>query len=315
MVFTDDKLVEEYNRLNRSFKKKFIFHLGFDAGFFSEYNNMILAMLYCLEHKIQFILYSSDANFGILDGWNDYFLPFCEENRDSFHKKYNWRYPRKSVDLRTSFRIKYYKVRHKIHYLTPDIWNEFHNREMEHKMFDIPQLGINGDLRSACHILIKMTWRYNAKVANLIGVRIGALGFDNDYIGFHIRQGDKGLEHDLISEKVYMTKASLLSSEIQRIFVLTDDYSVISRLKQNYPQWQIYTFCNDNERGYIHADFQETSKVQKYDLMLKLFSSMDVLRKSNFFIGTFSSNIGMFLGMYMSPSQCHGVDLEEWQIW
>jgi hypothetical protein len=77
-------LLKQYKELNNSFKRRLIFHLGYDGGFFSEYNNMILAMLYCLENKIKFILYSKDANFGYKNGWTDYFLPFCEEERDRF---------------------------------------------------------------------------------------------------------------------------------------------------------------------------------------------------------------------------------------
>ena len=56
-----------------------IFHLGIDAGFFTEYTYMLHAMLYCLQHKIQFKLYSDDANFGWEKGWTDCFVPFCEE--------------------------------------------------------------------------------------------------------------------------------------------------------------------------------------------------------------------------------------------
>lgn len=55
-----------------------IFHLGIDAGFFTEYTYMLHAMLYCLQHKIQFKLYSDDANFGWEKGWTDCFVPFCE---------------------------------------------------------------------------------------------------------------------------------------------------------------------------------------------------------------------------------------------
>lgn len=33
---------------------------------------MILVMLYCLQHKIQFKLYSRDANFGYEKGWTDF---------------------------------------------------------------------------------------------------------------------------------------------------------------------------------------------------------------------------------------------------
>lgn len=66
-----------------------IFHLGIDAGFFTEYTYMLHAMLYCLQHKIQFKLYSDDANFGWEKGWTDCFVPFCEEVHEAFHHTYN----------------------------------------------------------------------------------------------------------------------------------------------------------------------------------------------------------------------------------
>lgn len=50
--------IDEYKEVNESFKKVLIFKIGINSGFFSEYNNMILAMLYCLENRIQFKLSS-----------------------------------------------------------------------------------------------------------------------------------------------------------------------------------------------------------------------------------------------------------------
>ena len=43
---------ERYQALNRTFRKELIFHLGSDAGFYSEFNNMILAIIYCLQYHI-----------------------------------------------------------------------------------------------------------------------------------------------------------------------------------------------------------------------------------------------------------------------
>lgn len=45
---------ERYQALNRTFRKELIFHLGSDAGFYSEFNNMILAIIYCLQYHIKF---------------------------------------------------------------------------------------------------------------------------------------------------------------------------------------------------------------------------------------------------------------------
>jgi hypothetical protein len=66
-------LREDYARLNASFTRKLYFHLGVNAGFFSEFNYLLLAMLSCLENHIQFVLYSADANFKVDKGWDDFF--------------------------------------------------------------------------------------------------------------------------------------------------------------------------------------------------------------------------------------------------
>ncbi|MEG1585353.1 MAG: hypothetical protein RR346_00600, partial [Bacteroidales bacterium] len=72
-------------------KDTHIFRIGIDAGFFSEYNNMILAYLYCKENNINFSLYSEYANFAFDKGWEDYFLPFCPKETDPIHSRINIR--------------------------------------------------------------------------------------------------------------------------------------------------------------------------------------------------------------------------------
>ena len=51
----------EYQKLNNSFRNELIFHVGATSGFYSEFNNMVLAMIYCLQWRIKFSLYSEDA--------------------------------------------------------------------------------------------------------------------------------------------------------------------------------------------------------------------------------------------------------------
>ena len=54
----------DYRRVNESFRKRLVYHAGIDCGFFVE-----------------------------LNGWTEYFMPFCEEVRESFHHKYNCHRP------------------------------------------------------------------------------------------------------------------------------------------------------------------------------------------------------------------------------
>lgn len=325
----NSNLPERYKRLNNSFKKKIVFHLGVEAGFFSEYNNMILAMLYCLENNIAFSLYSADANFGYKDGWSDYFLSFCEDKDNinmpffhdtacSFHKKYNVRnhlINPVNFNKKELFKIWWYKHWNNVDYLTQDLWRNFHNRKMEKLKYQIPELDINGDILDATKRLISITWRYNQETGIAIDKLKQNLNLPAEYIGFHIRRGDKKAESSYYSSSQYIEKAVSLNLDVKNIFVSTDDYSIIREMKSLLPGSYIYTLCSENDSGYKHSEFHKQSKDDIKDAFFNLFASIDILSQSNRFIGTFSSNIGMFLGMKMEKGSSIGIDFDRWRIW
>lgn len=60
--------VFSYRKVNKSFHRRMVYHIGVDCGLFVEMNYMINAMLYCLSQRIR----------------------FCEEVHETFHKKYNF---------------------------------------------------------------------------------------------------------------------------------------------------------------------------------------------------------------------------------
>lgn len=311
------ELRKKYYALNKSYRKKLIFHLGSDAGFFSEYNNMILAILYCLVNKIQFVLYSEDANFGYKKGWSDYFSPFCDEITNDFHKKYNFRdydFFQQRLSKTDRLKIRIYKFIHRKDYFTQDLWLSIRKRDHEKKIYNIPELGIvNNSLRGSCQKLIYMTWQYNIDTAPIIKDRLESLKLPQEYLGFHIRRGDKHIEQDLIGISDYMNKAEAISN-IRNAFILTDDYKVITETKKLYPEWSIYTLCKESETGYEHAQFKKEGKSTIKDAHLNLFASIDILSQSKYFIGTFGSNPGMFLGMKMDTQKTLSIDIN-WQIW
>lgn len=310
-------LREKYYILNKSFKKKFVFHLGSDAGFFSEYNNMILAMLYCLSNKIQFVLYSEDANFGYKKGWRDYFLPFCDEATGRFHQRYNFRdydFIQSRLGRRDRLKIKIYKFFHRIDFLTQDLWCSIRDRKHEDQVYNIPDLGIvNLPLKEACQKLVRMTWQYNPDTDILVKNEINALRLPQQYIGLHIRRGDKHIEHESMKIRVYTDKMRDLN--IKDVFISTDDYNAILDIKeQSAANLNFFYLCKDDQTGYDHNQYIALSKPKIKEAQIELFASVDILAKSQYFIGTYSSNIGMFLGMRMDSGKCISVDIN-WRIW
>ncbi len=330
--------LENYISLNASFRKKMVFNLGVEAGFYSEYNNMILGMLYCLQNKISFNLYSANANFRIDKGWTDYFLPFCEEESNKRHARYNLRRPnyrgrnhqgyydlplvkrleisvKNAVDPLREKMLRYFYFRSSkpTNYFTHQLWDQFHSFDFQQRYFNIPELNIDGDIQQACSVLVNMTMRFNEDTRKQISTVVALLHLPGDYLGFHIRRGDKILEYDHSDVAEYISKAASLSS-LRTAFILTDDYQIIREVKKDYPEWTVYTFCEDSEQGYDHKAFVKMTAERKRDKMVKLFASMEILASAKFFIGTYSSNPGMFLGMRMAKEKVHGVDFDSWRI-
>lgn len=298
-----------YRQLNESFKPVLIFHIGASAGFFSEYNCMILAMLYCIQHRIQFKLYSADANFGYEKGWADFFEPFCEEERAAWHHKFNmrpcgsWR-----VILRTkNFRLFKWKIKRTIYdglmklwrcfhpnlFLTQDIWKKALSREALSRVYDIPALGVHGDVVEACHVLVEITWRFRADIRKQIYNYIDARCNYSTFLSCQIRAGDKYIECNLLPVETYVEKlADYL--EIKDVFVLTDDYAVMRQLQARFPYWHWHTFCEEVENGYVHTEFKTRSKEMKRKQLLRFFASIEMIHLSDRFIGTITSNPSIF---------------------
>ncbi len=331
-------LVENYIVLNNSFKKRLVYRLGIDAGFFSEYNNMILGMLYCLDQKISFAICSSHANFKIQNGWTDYFQPFCLEDSNINHVRFNWRIPniRCSTNKNVFFRnflnafvnfpknkltpLRENVIRHlyfrdspRFHYFTHNIWYQFRDYGFAKKHFIIPELGIDGDIQHACAKLIELTWKFNPQTQSTIRSLTSSLQIPESYVGFHIRRGDKIKESDYIPINDYINRASELTN-IRNAFILTDEFEIIDSLLKYHPTWNIYTFCVEGETGYDHRTFEKKHLEIKNQKQLKLFASMELLSQADLFIGTFSSNPGMYLGMRMSNQKAYGVDTDKWFI-
>ena len=305
--------IATYKKINESFKKKLVFRFGDDSGFFSEFNNLILAVLYCLDKKIQFVLYSpSDGHLAIKDGWNDYFQPFCAQTKCIFHKLHNERFLMKKVPIKTRLERVILKKHNHIDYFTYELWNYFRSEQFIKKQFNIPQLSINGNLLSATKIVIEMLWKYSDNINMLVQRKILEFELPNHYVGLHIRGGDKTREATIYSPDQYMMLLQK-HTQLRDIFVLTDDYCNVSYLRAKYKTYRFFSMCKKCEHGYDFAEFLKLGKNIQLREYVKLLASMDILRKSEIIFGSYKVNPGMFLGMSVGE-RFIGIDSDRWLV-
>jgi hypothetical protein len=304
---------DEYRQRNDSFGSTLVFHLGIEAGFFSELNNMVLAVLYCLHHSIRFVLYSDDANFKVSRGWDDYFLPFCEETRDPAHRDFIWRFPPDHLAPADAAKVAAFKLRTGVEFLTHELWYHFRSAGLEAETFVLPGEAPL-DLQSAAGVLIGMLWRYNAPVGATIERLRRGTDLPAEYLGLHVRAGDKGIEAKPVSLDACMEKVRA-HSPLRDIFLATDDYAIFEEARRRYPEYSFVTTCKPWERGYVHQDFlRQDPRVRQWQL-INFFAAIEILASAKCFFGSICSNPGMYLGMRMGKERAIFVDNERWHVW
>jgi len=316
--------------------KVYVHRIGVSAGFYSELNMMVLALVYCYSHNISFKLYSDSANFAPERGWREFFQPFCEEVHERFHRKYNLRtrysivnrgrrhlsryapHFLKVLDGIASKRERHYKRRYGIDYLTCDLFqilrSEYSGTAINDKMFDIAELGLKGDFRDVARGVIERIYRFNPETEAAVCRIVSDMCLPARYVGFQIRGGDKHYETCLRDVNEYLRKAESLT-ETRDAFLSTDDYRLFESAQRQNPSWKFSTLCKPDEHGYDHAKFIALPFEQRKFSYLTLFACIDILKRSEHFVGTLSSNLGLFLATCMDRERFAAIDFPEFHYW
>lgn len=195
--------------------------------------------------------------------------------------------------------------------LTQDVFGKCRDKSRYGKDHVIPELGFRGSTQEICSMLVDLTWKYNDSTNKKINEILKTLSLPDKYVSIHVRRGDKIVESPYYSLGQYFEK---LGTKNKNLFVATDDYTVIEDLKKKYSDWNVWTLCSPLERGYVQSVADKESFQEKDRNMILLFATMEILNRSERFVGTYNSNIGMFQGM-RNPSICGGVDFDHWVVW
>lgn len=313
---TNQELAAAYRRMNGSKRRKLIWHLT-DRGFTSEINNLLLAVLYCVVNETEFYLYSKHWNAAYRDGWEDYFLPFCErEERFLFYR------PHATFD-RVHQRMMYILQGMLLpgYMFSQDIWKRMRQEAFLDREFVIPELEIKGDIFHAKQVMLRLVYRFSeetaARVNDEIRARLdGSDSFLRDrtpYIAVHIRRGDKVKSRKPEAKRIhageFVRTIRELDTKISDVLISTDDYDAVQEFRAAAPSaWRILTFCPEDKNGYVQKDFRRLEGAGKKEEMIRLFADLELLSRAGVFVGTYSSNIGRFVALMRGGRNCYSLD-------
>ena len=311
-MLKQEEFEKRYKEVNESYKDKLIFKIGDSAGFFSEFNNMIVALLFCMENKVQFILTDRGANFANWSNtpYEEYFIPFCKINRDKIHRHLNSRSGKlpKISYLWCKFKIWFYKKTKGVKFFTQDVFNQVFPAYFD-KEICIPELNVEGGTFDAIKPFAQMVWNFNPKTKERFENLIKDIKLPSRYAAFQTRRGDKfELEKQVSPETQCYMEVLKQKSDVKDILLLSDDYCDVEHLISNYPEYNFYTFCTPDEKGYSNGDFQMLGKEEKDERMVKLLATVDAMTRAEVAIGTRIANPGFFLKMIMDKDKFYFVE-------
>ena len=302
--------------------KKIIYSLT-HRGLYSELVNLALAKVYSDKYNYRLMVNSRNWNSKIDNGLSDWFIPYFEETHSILtyqEKIYNnekpwigkiyynpsafWGYWRERLYN------KIFKFFNPTALLSKESFQRMHSGDFLSQYSE-------GELLNAVSNSFKKFYKYNALTQNSISEKKQYINIPDNYISIHIRRGDKIVTGEMedINLNIYVDAIRKYSYISNNIYIATDDVTVISYISKKLSDIDIKIYYNKENKlkGFDEKTYNLKSDSVRRDEVLNMLFDMDMMINSSFFIGTFSSNVGCVVAMYLGLDKCHSIDVS-WKI-
>ena len=292
-------------------------------GLYSELVNLALAKVYADKYNYRLLVNSRNWNSKIDNGLSDWFIPYFEETHSILtyqEKIYNnekpwigkiyynpsafWGYWRERLYN------KIFKFFNPTALLSKESFRRMHSGDFLSQYSE-------GELLNAVSNSFKKFYNYNVLTQNNISEKKQYINIPDNYISIHIRRGDKIVTGEMedINLNIYVDAIRKYSYISNNIYIATDDVTVISYISKKLSDIDIKIYYNKENKlkGFDEKTYNLKSDSVRRDEVLNMLFDMDMMINSSFFIGTFSSNVGCVVAMYLGLDKCHSIDVS-WKI-
>lgn len=274
IIDTNKCSLKDISSCQHTTNRTFLYILWASAGFGSELNQVTLALGYSVYTKRRFLIDTQNWNYG---RFSDYFnIPFSKN------------IPRLNKTFLTDNNLENQKIDH----LKTTRFGAQLGRFWKATR-PVQSLAIK---RQVAHFLWKsmtndtLTFIQTHQLHNL-----------SNYIGIHVRRGDKiRKEAKEIPLQRYITNIEQIYRKhkqiSKKIFVASDDYTVIHQLRTLKPNWNFVSLYDSHtesirKMGHFQGQFNRLSKAQKLNETRLLLCELQMLIDAQYVLCGMSSNI------------------------
>lgn len=297
--------------------KPVVYYSLTQRGFYSEVMNLILAKIYCDKNDIKLIVNTRNWNSRYKKGWEDYFKPDFDTTNDLISSQYyvdgfghklavgNF-LKKPCIELGHLGRclLNYYFRLTTRGGLSEDIFFKMRN-----DLF----LGSLKDCRLEIESALIDTYVYNDQLKAEILENKKAIGiYGKSYISVHVRRGDKiatkEMEYIEIEQYLAAIKAKGYLSKI--VYIATDDISVVEEIRLGLGEYySIFYNTLVSSVGFDADKHNKESRENRYCEAKLAILDVDILLNSEYFIGTYSSNLSRIIPCFKGLDACESLDI------
>ena len=203
-------------------------------------------------------------------------------------------------------------------------WDNRHSRLAKGELYTIPSLGYK-DLEG--HLLkkymMRRMWRLRPEVRNYTCTQLDRVhGLNEEYLSFSIRRGDKkaveGREYTPLEMYIEAAEKAIpkhFGGNVPKIFVATDDCTVMPDMRKLRPEWTFVSECDriandqDQDKGFVIQDMLELTLEQSDAHFHKFFVELYAMAISKYYIGVAYTNgklvvVNNFVLLYVFCMSC-----------
>lgn len=302
-------------------KKKRIIYSLTGRGLFSELSNLALALVYAAYNDEELIVNTRNWNARVEKGWSDYFEPVLPSSNSLMCSQYRI-YTKEKPWWGNIYYNPWAFFRYYVFYVMNRIFLLFHPEtelgdDVFIKMRSKEFIEKHGNVRDDYSLALKRILKFNLEIIDYIRNKKSELDLPEDYIGVHIRRGDKIVSCEMkeINLAEYIDAIKEQKHISHNVFIATDDASIIENLKPILTTNGFNVYFNEGvvEKGFNESSFNNKDKRSRYMDTLNMLLDMEIMIHSSFFIGTYTSNVSRIVPLYIGFENSLSLD-ESWKI-
>ncbi|KAK4887716.1 hypothetical protein RN001_003987 [Aquatica leii] len=156
--------------------------------------------------------------------------------------------------------------------------------------------------------ILKYVWKLQPRTTRYINYQMEKIGIEHPFVGIQVRRTDKLVnEAKFYSIEKYMDIVDEYYNSIElktnftkrRVYIATEDYSVITETKAKYPQYEILHNPNIPK-------IPKVNPIHSFDNIFDLILDIHILLRSNLLVCTLSSNLCRLLYTLMETNYLDG---------